>query len=601
MNNDTVKKKWYMEIAVMLCISALVLAVLIAAAPLFPAAGTGEYRLAVIETSDIHGTLATGEDPDYQYRVAYIADKVNDARKTEDGEDPDRLVLLDGGDIYQGSSLSLLTEGEAMSAVFDEMDYDAVAVGNHEFDWGVEKVIDTDQTMRDYEIDGEKHKNDIPVICSNLYKDGKKVEFADDYVILNKEAADDAGKVKKARIGVLGFAEDYSLSNPEKKFTDLGYSISEDYAETNRLAHELKSEKGCDAVILLSHGNAQKAAEGLGEGTPVDLVLGGHIHKSVSDTTEWGLRYLSPSGSAYTYVNDELVFENDGRGGLRIKEGADDKAQCIKTAEDESKLVNDKKNAEELDRETIELTDEYIDRVRPNLEEEIGYITEDVTKDTIEGSGNRSSTENNFVLNAMRRSTGAEVVFINKSGTRGNMYLNPGSDRRSVTMGDMFTMLPFDDRLYEYDLTYGELLDVLNFGMNGGGFTLFTCMTGIDCYFEDDPATDPNKQYKDTVVTALVKDGELIYHDGRWKEGWKDKKVRVAVIEFSAVAEKTKQGAVNPLYGLNETDSLVANDKIVRDCVIEGLKAEAKENGGHLSVDHETCYKYKAYDGGEEL
>jgi hypothetical protein len=35
--------------------------------------------------------------------------------------------------------------------------------------------------------------------------------------------------------------------------------------------------------------------------------------------------------------------------------------------------------------------------------------------------------------------------------------------------------------------------------------------------------------------------------------------------------------------------------------VIEGLKAEAKENGGHLSVDHETCYKYKAYDGGEEL
>ena len=224
-----------------------------------------------------------------------------------------------------------------------------------------------------------------------------------------------------------------------------------------------------------------------------------------------------------------------------------------------------------------------------------------MTKDTIEGSGNRSSTENNFVLNAMRRSTGAEVAFINRSGTRGNMYLNPGSDRRQVTMGDMFTMLPFDDRLYEYELTYGELLDVMNFGMNGGAFTLFTCMTGIDCYFEDDPASDPNKQYKDTVVTALVKDGELIYHDGRWKEGWKDKKVRVAVIEFAAVAEKTKQGAVNPLYGLNGTDSLTADDKVVRDCVIEGLKAEAKENGGHLSVDHETCYKYKAYDGGEEL
>lgn len=600
MNNDAAKKKWYMEIGIMCCISALVLAVLIVAAPFFPAAGTGEYRLAVLETSDIHGALAYGEDPDYQYRVAYISDKVNDARKTEDGEDTDRLVLLDGGDIYQGTSLSLLSEGEAMSAVFDEMEYDAVAVGNHEFDWGIEKVIDSDQTMRDYETEGKAHKNDIPVVCSNLYKDGKKTDFARDFVVLTKKASDASGETKSVKVGVLGFAEDYALSLPAKNFTDLGYSISEDYDEVNRLARELKSLEGCSAVILLSHGDSRKIAKGLGEGTPVDLVLGGHIHKNVNDTTDWGLRYLSPSGSACAYVYDELVFENDGRGGLRIKEGADDKGRWIKTTEDESKLMDEKKNSEELDRESIDLTKEYIERIRPYLDEEIGYITEEVTKEYIEGSGNRSSVQNNFALNAIRRSTGAEVALINTSGTRGNLYLTEGSDRRTVTLGDMFTMMPFDDRLYEYDLTYGELLDVLNFGLNGSGWTLLTCMTGIDCYFEDDPSVAQDGKYKTTVVTALVKDGELIYHNGRWKEGWEDKKVRVATVEYAATAEKTKSGH-NPLPDYNETDRLKANDKLVRDCITEGLKAEAKENGGKLSIDHETCYKYKPYDGEEEI
>lgn len=59
-------------------------------------------------------------------------------------------VLIDGGDIYQGNAVSDVVKGESLSAAFDAMEYDAVAVGNHEFDWGLETVIDNDSTMRDY-------------------------------------------------------------------------------------------------------------------------------------------------------------------------------------------------------------------------------------------------------------------------------------------------------------------------------------------------------------------------------------------------------------------------------------------------------------------
>ena len=103
-----IKDRWNREIFIMMCISAMVLALLIAASKVFvcPEAGTGEYRLVVIDTSDVHGGLAGGEEPNLEYRMAFIADKVNDARRTEDGIDSERVVLLDGGDIFKGSALS---------------------------------------------------------------------------------------------------------------------------------------------------------------------------------------------------------------------------------------------------------------------------------------------------------------------------------------------------------------------------------------------------------------------------------------------------------------------------------------------------------------
>ena len=352
---------------------------------------------------------------------------------------------------------------------------------------------------------------------------------------------------------------------------------------------------------MLAHGDSKKIAEGLGKASPVDLVLGGHIHKSVCDKTDWGLRYMSPSGLGYTYLYEELVFENDGNGGVRIKEGADDRAQYIATSDDESRLLDNEGNADDLDREVKDLTNEYMDRVKPYLEEEIGYITESVTRETLEGSGNRLSVASNFVCDAMRRGADADVAIINKSGVRYALYIPEGKERHTVTQLDLYSMMPFDDRLYVYEATYGELLDVLSFSMNGGGWTLMTCMTGIDCWFRDDPAGDPDSKYRQTMVDALVMDGELIYHGGRWKEGWKDRTLRLAVIDFAAEAEATKQGVVNPLSSLNGTERMLENDRLVRDYVREGLTAEAAESGGHLHTDSKICFRYQEYDGADDL
>ena len=115
-----------------------------------------------------------------------------------------------------------------------------------------------------------------------VYKDCRRQDLTGDYVILDKTAYDASGNALDVKIGVIGFAEDYGASVGYKKFEALGYSITEDYDEVDRLAEELEEEKGCDATILLAHGAADRIAESLGSSTAVDLVYGGHTHKAVS-------------------------------------------------------------------------------------------------------------------------------------------------------------------------------------------------------------------------------------------------------------------------------------------------------------------------------
>ena len=94
----------------------------------------GQRTIRIFETSDIHGYLLDttgGEEDQFQYRLACIAQVVNEARA---GGQYDDVLLVDGGDIYQGMPVSNMSMGAAMIAALDAMDYDAVALGNHEFD-----------------------------------------------------------------------------------------------------------------------------------------------------------------------------------------------------------------------------------------------------------------------------------------------------------------------------------------------------------------------------------------------------------------------------------------------------------------------------------
>ena len=83
---------------------------------------SGDFLLPVMETTDIHGYIVSREDDFFHYRMAYIADKARDIRGRGAEYGKDRLLLLDGGDLYQGASISNLLGGQPVSAAADLMD-----------------------------------------------------------------------------------------------------------------------------------------------------------------------------------------------------------------------------------------------------------------------------------------------------------------------------------------------------------------------------------------------------------------------------------------------------------------------------------------------
>ncbi len=520
------------------------------------------YTLKIFETTDVHGYLldtSSGDSSTYQYRLAYIADKVNDARAIYDVDD---VLLVDTGDIYQGNVISNLQDGQPMTAAYDLMEYDVVSIGNHEFDWGYEVVIDEDGTMSSYSVGDYEGDSEIPVIASNLYQDGDKITFADDYIILEKSAVDENGEAITVKIGIIGWVASYATDIMYAQFTGRGFTVDLDYDALEKLAVQLETEEGCDATILLAHADAFATASSLNKGTEIDLVCGGHTHSAQTGVVN-GVTYMEAANQAANYCYAELVFETDDNGTI-TNVGVSTK-KIVSATGDTSKLYDTEDNEDDLDQDIVALSQAAVENVSDVLNETLGYITTSALKTAI-GSNSMSSTAGNWMTSLMARSVGADVAFTNNGGIRTTFEVDEETGYRYISAGDIYTISPFCNAIYSYEITYADLLDILEYSLDGGS-ALGLRMSGIDCY------------YTGKTVNALVtSDGTLIYQDGEWVDDWATKTVVVATNEYVATSD-------TPFADWNDTDQLLSKDTIDNEGAIAALKEEAEVSGGYLYVD----------------
>jgi 5'-nucleotidase len=218
-------------------------------------------RISILHTNDVHSRLEPFPMDGGKYQglggVEARTDVISSIRNEEE-----QVLLLDSGDIFQGTPFFNLYKGEPEIKAMSAMGYEAATMGNHDFDAGLENFAKQLQYAN------------FPIVVCNYDFTNTPMEFkSHPYKIFKK------GKLK---IGVTGVGIEMSGLVSDNLYGNTKYLDPVESA--NKAAHHLKKEEKCDMVICLSHLGYQYKDNKISdvvlakESENIDLILGGHTH-----------------------------------------------------------------------------------------------------------------------------------------------------------------------------------------------------------------------------------------------------------------------------------------------------------------------------------
>lgn len=218
-------------------------------------------QLVVLHTNDVHSCIMplneNLDNKDLAGRGGFVR-RVN-MIKEQRALHPD-LLFFDSGDFSQGSGYYTLFKGDVEVGLMNQMGYDAVTIGNHEFDFGLENMA------RLFKMAS------FPVVCSNYDFTGTPCEgLVKDYITLNRNGL---------KIGV--FALGAPLKGLVANHNCEGVKFLDPAETAKKYVKLLRKQEKCDVVICLSHLGWEISEypdqQFIREIDGCDLVLGGHTH-----------------------------------------------------------------------------------------------------------------------------------------------------------------------------------------------------------------------------------------------------------------------------------------------------------------------------------
>lgn len=240
-------------------------------------------ELIILQTSDVHSRIEpVNQKGDRNFneggfvRRATFLDEFRKEHKN--------VLLFDCGDISQGTPYYNMFQGEVEVKLMNVMKYDAMTIGNHEFDF------DVDNMARLFKM------ADFPVVCANYNLEATELkDIVKPYVILERFGL---------KIGVFGLgARPEGLIQANKCE---GVVYEDPIRVSNEVAALLKG-KGCDLVICLSHLGIQKDKDLVAKTRNIDVILGGHSHTFMKGPQN----YLNLDGK-------EVPLMHSGKSGVRV-------------------------------------------------------------------------------------------------------------------------------------------------------------------------------------------------------------------------------------------------------------------------------------------
>ena len=477
-------------------------------------------EIVILHTNDFHSAIdpipaywLEGEPSPHLGGAAELMTLVEQIR-TREARAGVPVFLFDSGDMFTGM-LSKLTRGETLMEMMTTLEYDALGIGNHEFDYGWENFRT------------QMNRVPFPSLGANIYYKGTDIPFSRPHTIIER------GGVRLGVIGIIGHdAKSVILPSyvAELDFTDPGPAVAQSIEEL---------EGAVDLMVVLAHqghtGPMQTDAEAhpeiqrnfkadillCGSVPGIDVFLGGHAHRGIE------VPYVHPrTGSiiAQTYGYGTRL------GSLRLRIDT----ETNEVVSHEGELLKVWSDELEPHPTMVAKMNAYKRQVAPVIGEVVGRADIRLVR-----SYNTESPLGAFSSDVLRELTGTDVAFMNAGGLRADL------PQGEINLGNVQDAFPFVNTVVVQEFTGKQLKRILE-----QGFTLLRGMiqvSGLVAEYDlrrqtgerllslkigGQPVED-DRTYRSAANSFLAEGGDLYrtFTESEWVETI-DRDIATVVVDF---------------------------------------------------------------------
>jgi 5'-nucleotidase / UDP-sugar diphosphatase len=383
------------------------------------AEGTSSKTITILHTNDSHSKVKEGT-----YEGMGFAKMATLIKKFE--AENENTLLLDAGDTFHGTPFATLSRGESIAELFNALGYDGLAAGNHDFNYGYERLLELTQLLN------------FPIISANVhYKE-------DDTLLLNPYIIKEVDGIK---LGIFGLTTPETTYKTNPKNVE-GLAFTDPVTEAKKMVAELQTQN-VDAIIALTHlgtdASSTETSIKVAENAPgIDLIVDGHSHTAKMEKNEYGQGTLIVSAGEYTenlgvvqlnFEGNELISTTHD---LITKEEA--AAEGVQEDAAIAKLISD------IEEKNKEVLSEVVGAANVKLDGERAQV--------------RAGETNlgNLITDAMVAATGADAAITNGGGIRASI------DQGEITKEDVVNVLPFGNYVVTKKFTGATLKAALEHG-----------------------------------------------------------------------------------------------------------------------------------------
>ncbi len=437
----------------------ITLSILISTTPIFANETVGEESFKsfyVVHNNDTHAR--TNGDP----ITAGLKDMLE--------ENGDNYAILHGGDAFQGQAIASITKGEAIASIMNEVGYHYLVPGNHEFDFGFDRLLEFEE-MSNYKF-----------LSANIfYKDTNELVFQDSDILEYPNGL---------KVGYFGLTTTETATKTTPAYVE--NIIFGDYIDAaEKMVHKLQGE-GADIIIALTHIGLDESSGTTSEDIAkavdgINLIIDGHSHTTLENGLQVNDTLIVQTGEYYKNVGFVEIIVND--------EGVVSSFATLRPTDLEVEVDN------ALEFTPNESVQKFIDKVNEDSEVITNQVVGSIDFNLDGERQNVRTQETNLsstIASSILQGTNADIAFMNGGGIRASI------ESGDITMGELITVLPFGNALITKDMLGSDIIAAIEHGVNSLPETAghFPHLAGVNVVI------DPSKPVGSRFVSITMENGD---------------------------------------------------------------------------------------------